>query len=166
MPADDELWERLGALEARVRATEDELAILRLISSYGPVVDSNSGDAVAALWAEGGNYELEGYHFTRDTMHTTVETDLHARYVRAGSAHVMSLPQVTLAGDRAVAINYSRVFVHRDGQWIVDRAAANRWDLERTPEGWRVLRRVNRLLDGGAAARLLLAGEIPPPGQA
>src|SRR3546814_11381113 len=80
-----------------------------------------SGEAVKEMWADGGTYELEGYHFTRDIMHETIETDLHARYVAAGSAHVMSMPQITLDGDRAVAINYSRVFIREGDRWIVDR---------------------------------------------
>jgi hypothetical protein len=161
--ADEHLIARLDALEARLRAVEDEAEICRVIASYGPAVDSNDGAAVAALWADGGTYELEGWTFTSDTMHLTVESDLHVRYVAAGSAHVMSLPKITLDGDRAVAINYSRVFIHEGERWVVDRTAANRWDMERTPAGWKVRRRVNRLTNGSAAARDLLAGHVPPP---
>lgn len=161
--ADDALEARLDALEARLRAVEDEAAICRVIASYGPAVDSNDGAAVQALWADGGTYELEGWTFTSETMDQTVQSDLHASYVAAGSAHVMSMPKITLDGDAAVAINYSRVFMHEDGRWVVDRAAANRWDMERTVQGWKVRRRVNRLVNGSATARALLAGEEPPP---
>jgi hypothetical protein len=150
-------------LERRLLAVEDIAEINRLIASYGPAADSCDGEAVRALWAEGGTYELQGWFYTSDTMDQTVTSDLHHRYVAAGSAHVMSAPVITLDGDRAVAINYSRVFVHEGDRWIVDRAAANRWDLERTADGWRVRRRVNRLLDGSAEARSILAGEAPPP---
>lgn len=160
--SDKILTERIDLLERRIREVEDHIAIFRLLASYGPAVDSMSGEAVKEMWADGGTYELEGYHFTRDIMHETIETDLHARYVAAGSAHVMSMPQITLDGDRAVAINYSRVFIREGDRWIVDRTAANRWDLERTDAGWKVRRRVNRLANGSAAARALLAGEVPP----
>ena len=160
---DDDMIAAIAALESRVRNTEDRLAIMDLLARYGPAVDSMSADKVVDLWADGGTYELEGYFFTRDTMHQTIETDLHARYVGVGSAHVMSMPQVTLDGDRAVAINYSRVFIREGDRWIVDRTAANRWDLERTAQGWKVRRRINRLANGSAAARALLAGEVPLP---
>ncbi len=154
--ADDrvaDLTARLEQLEARLRVVEDLAAINQVVASYGPAADSCDGDAVRALWAEGGTYELQGWFYTSDTMAETVTSDLHHRYVAAGSAHVMSAPKITLDGDRAVAVNHSRVFVHEGDRWIVDRAAANRWDLERTEEGWKVRRRVNRLLDGSAEAR-------------
>src|SRR5262245_47991127 len=96
---DDELARVVAsvtALEARVRQLEDELAIGRLIASYGPAVDSCDGEAVADLWGEGGTYELEGWGYDKTTMHKVVESELHLRYVAAGSAHVMTLPRVTV----------------------------------------------------------------------
>lgn len=160
-----DLAARVAALEARLRRVEDEADIVRLVASYGPAVDSCSADAVTALWADGGTYELQHGTYTSDTMHRVVESDRHLGYVAAGSAHVMTTPRIDLDGDRATALSYSLVFV-RDAEadrWVVDRAAANRWDLERTPDGWKVRRRVNRLVDGGAEARALLAGWSPPP---
>jgi hypothetical protein len=53
---DDET--RLAALEARLRAVEDELAIFRLLNAYGPLVDSASGEAAAEIWIAGGGYEF------------------------------------------------------------------------------------------------------------
>jgi hypothetical protein len=159
----ESLLTRLAELENRLRRVEDHTEIQHVIASYGPAADSVSGDEVAALWANGGTYELQGWFFTSETMHETVESELHHRYVAAGSAHVMTLPMITVDGDRAVVLNYSTVFVHDGERWVADRVAANRWDLERTSVGWRVRRRVNRLLDGNPDARALLAGEVPPP---
>ena len=45
--------ERLALLEQRLRRAEDELAIARLMASYGPLVDA---DAVAGLWTDDGEY--------------------------------------------------------------------------------------------------------------
>jgi len=42
--------------------------------------------------------------------------------------------------------------------WEALRASANEWHLRRTQQGWRVARRINRLLDGAPEARALLAG--------
>ena len=159
---DADLTQRVVALEARLREVEDRAAIVELIASYGPAADSCDGAAVQSLFAAGGTYELEGWSFTHATMEQTVTTDLHAQYAAAGSAHVMSLPKIDLDGDRAVAVNYSQVFVANGDHWIVDRCAANRWDLVRTADGWKVSRHVNRLLQGTDASRDLLAGREPP----
>lgn len=153
---------RLDRLERRVRELEDEVAIAGLIASYGPLADSSQGDAVRDLWLEeGGTYELQGYHFTSADMAGTVTSTLHRRFVSRGSAHTLGPAMIRLDGDAAVAINYSVVFIHDNGHWVAERVAANRWDLARTADGWRVRRRVNRLLDGGLDALAILAGEEP-----
>jgi hypothetical protein len=48
------------------------------------------------------------------------------------------------------------VFRKAGAAWEPYRAAANEWQLRRTPAGWRVVRRINRLLDGAAEARELI----------
>jgi hypothetical protein len=158
-----DLAARVIDLEARLRAVEDRAAILEVIARYGPAVDSVDGEAVRALFADDGTYELQGWSFTHATMDQTVETDLHLRYVAAGSAHIMSFPRITIDGDEAIALNYSCVFIAEGDRFVVDRTAANRWDFARTPAGWKVRRRVNRLTNGTAEARALLAGDVPPP---
>lgn len=158
---DINLNDRLQALENRIQQLEDRASILRVISMYGPAADRSDGRAIQQLFSTEGTYELEGWSFDHQSMEETVSTDLHARYVRAGSAHVMSLPSIRLDGDRAVAINYSQVFICQGDYWIVDRCAANRWELVRTSEGWKVDRRVNRLLNGSAVSVELLAGDQP-----
>ena len=152
-----DLTEQINALAVRVQQLEDHAAIVRLISAYGPAADRSDGAAIRQLFSEDGTYELEGWSFDHQSMEQTVQTDLHARYVLAGSAHVMSLPHIRLMGDRAVAINYSQVFVSEGDHWLVDRCAANRWELVRTTDGWRISRRVNRLLNGSDASVQLLA---------
>jgi hypothetical protein len=49
--------DRIAALERRVRALEDQLAISQLIATYGPAVDSESAEAVGQLWAAEGVYD-------------------------------------------------------------------------------------------------------------
>lgn len=48
-------------LVARLQNLEDERDIARLIASYGPLVDAGDADGVAALWAEDGGYDVEGW---------------------------------------------------------------------------------------------------------
>ena len=45
--------DRIAALERRVRALEDQLAICQLIATYGPAVDSESAEAVGELRIDG-----------------------------------------------------------------------------------------------------------------
>src|SRR5215510_16447415 len=56
----DEFGERLGALEARVQALEDELALYRLMTSYGPAADSGDGVKASEIWTEDGVYDADG----------------------------------------------------------------------------------------------------------
>jgi hypothetical protein len=46
--------ERLAVLEQRLRRAEDELAIARLMASYGPLADAREVDAVAGQGLIGG----------------------------------------------------------------------------------------------------------------
>jgi SnoaL-like domain len=155
--------DRLDRLERRVGELEDQAAIASLIAGYGPLADSSQGEAVRGMWVEeGGTYELQGYYFTSADMAGTVTTDLHRGFVSRGSAHTLGPARIWLDGDAAVAINYSVVFIFDGRRWVAERVAANRWDLIRTTAGWRVRRRVNRLLDGGPEAVAILAGEEPP----
>jgi len=153
---------RLQALETRLKALEDETAILRLIACYGPAVDSCDRDAVGALWSENGGYDFGGPPLAgRQAVGGLVDLDTHRAYVAAGSGHVLSLPVVTVKGNRATAINYSRVYVKHGDHWRVARMSANHWDLTREDDGqWRVKTRTNRLLDGSEEARAVLSGGL------
>jgi len=154
--------ERIYALELRMRSVEDQLAIYQLLAAYGPAVDSLSGDAASALWVEEGTYEAGAFAFNGQAEITAlVDIEPHRTYIANGCAHVVSLPQVTIDGDHAVARNHSRVYLHDGDHWRVERASANRWELKRTAAGWKVVRRINKLLDGNSEARALLAPEAP-----
>ena len=119
-------------------------------------------DGVAALWTADGSYDFGGAPLAgRDAVAGLVDLDTHKAYVAAGSSHALTAPRITLDGDRAVAVNCSQVFVRDERGWRADRTSANRWDLIRTADGWRVARRVNRMLDGTQAARDLYRRHRP-----
>ena len=159
---DRDTAERLRMLEAKVGELSDRLEIMQLIAAYGPAVDSMDLDGVAALWAADGSYDFGGAPLVgHDAVAALVDLDTHKAYVAAGSSHVLTAPRITLDGDRAVAVNCSQVFVKDGSGWRADRTSANRWDLVRTADGWRVARRVNRLLDGSQAARDLYRRHRP-----
>ena len=152
-----ELSERLTSLEARVRELEDHAAVLRLVSSWGPAVDTGSSREAGGLWDEAGVLEsdlsrLEG----PSGVAAMVESDGQQALIRQGCAHVQSAPIVHLDGDDAVVTTYSQVFLHREEGHQVWRVSANRWECRRTPVGWRLTRRVNRVIDGSPAPREIL----------
>lgn len=149
---------RLATLEARLKQLEDQLAIYQLLATYGPGVDSLSEDAVAGLWTEDGVYDAGGQNPFRGNaaIGDLVNQEPHQTYVGKGCAHVVSMPHVTVDGDTAVATGHSRVYLNQGDHWRVERASANRWELVRTPTGWRVKHRLNRPLDGTAAPRDVL----------
>lgn len=152
-----DLEARLAALETRLARQEDMTAILQLIAAYGPAVDSRNRAATAGIWAPDGSYDygagrIEG----AEAVGGVVDVPSHLAYVAAGCGHVLSLPRVWLDGDRARAVNHSRVYLHDGAGWKVERCSANFWRFVRTAHGWRVESRQNRLLDGTPAAPALL----------
>jgi hypothetical protein len=150
-----DIEQRLAALEARVRKAEDHLAILNLLSTYGPLVDSGQSDAAAALWVEGGGYNYSGGN-SNGTRLTAPEQLVkvyegagHQALIAAGSAHAQLTPRITVDGDRATAIGYTFVVMQEGGRWVVLRAAVNDFSLVRTDDGsWRIAERFNRTLTG------------------
>ena len=154
----DDVLGRLDRLERRVQALEDELAIIRLVASYGPLVDAGDADAVAALWAEDGTYDVEGWQMTsRDDVRAMVGSDGHQGLIEGGCSHFLGPAHVTLHGDEAVAVCESVLVRHREGGFSVRRAGANHFVLTRGPEGWLIQARTTRALDGSREARDLLA---------
>ena len=150
--------DRLARLEQRVQALEDELAIIRLVASYGPLVDAGDADAVADLWAEDGTYDVEGWQMsTRDDVRAMVGSDGHQRLIAGGCSHFLGPVHVTLDGDDAVAVCESVLVRHRDGAFSVRRAGANHFHLRREAGGWLIKDRRTRALDGSAEARDLLS---------
>lgn len=154
---------RLAALERRIRPLEDELEIHRLLSRYGPLVDSGSGADAAALWTTGGTYEFQaGSDTTRLEAPADLEAlyrgDFHQGLIATGCSHLTVAPVISVDGDRAEAVGYSYVIVNHGDTWAIQRAAVNHWTLVREASGWRVDRRVNRTLAGSTESHELLRG--------
>ncbi len=145
---------RLLALEARLRTAEDTLEILNLLTSYGPLVDSGSSTEAAALWTSGGGYDFSGgiSGGTRleapDQLFAMYESAGHKGLVETGVSHFTGTPKITVDGDTAQAVGYSLVILKEGERWFLWRAAINHWTLMRTADGWRIVERFNRTLDG------------------
>jgi hypothetical protein len=167
-----DIEKRLAALEARVHELEDQVALYQLMSAYGPLVDSGDAEATAALWTEDGIYDWgggpkpaegapvkegpAGAAYSRDAIADMVRGPYHQEIIHGGAGHVIGLPHLNIDGDTAVGTSYSRLY-RRDGEnFRTWRVGANRWEFVRTPEGWRVKQRINRVLNGDAGSRELL----------
>lgn len=147
---------RLLKLEERLRKAEDHLEILNLLNSYGPLVDSATAGPAGDLWVPGG-----GYNFTLpdggtkrleapDEVAGMYSWPGHLDLVNTGCAHLTGTPKISVKGDEAEAVGYSVVILKEDERWYLWRAAVNHWTLRRTDDGWRIVERFNRALDGSA----------------
>ena len=146
--------QRLAALEARLQAAEDHLAILNLLNSYGPLVDSATAEPAGQLWVQGGGYSF----MTPDGESKRLEApdEIAAMYnwpghldlVQTGCAHMTATPKIVVTGDTAQAVGYSFVVLREGDRWFVWRGAVNHWSLQRTADGWRIAERTNRTLNG------------------
>ncbi|MDP4605098.1 MAG: nuclear transport factor 2 family protein [Erythrobacter sp.] len=147
------------AIAARLQALEDRAAIADLIARYGPLADSGDADGVAMLWTDDGIYAVDGFPEARGhaAIAALIEGPVHQALMKRGCAHLLGPATITLAGDRAMALCHSVVLAKLGEGWEPVRVAANRWELVRTAQGWRVTRRDNALLDGREAARALFA---------
>ncbi|MGV0993623.1 MAG: nuclear transport factor 2 family protein [Mycobacterium sp.] len=150
---------RLDDIERRLRMLEDERDIARLIASYGPLVDSGDADGAAALWTVDGSYDVEGWSMSgRDEIAAMVRSDAHQGLISAGCCHFFGPPVVEVSGDVAVAVCESTLLVRREsGGYAVARAGVHLLRLSREHDGWRIVSRTARQLDGGTAGRDLIA---------
>ena len=171
-----DIEDRVRRLEGRVTELEDQVQLYQLMSSYGPLVDSGDAEATAALWVEDGIYDwggggtpepdgkvkegAAGAAFSQEAIADMVRGPYHQQIIHEGAGHVIGLPHIVLKGDEAVATSYSRLY-RRDGEnFRVWRVGANRWEFVRSPQGWRVRRRINRVLNGSQEPRDLLRSGI------
>ncbi|WP_394658517.1 nuclear transport factor 2 family protein [uncultured Novosphingobium sp.] len=152
---------RLDALEKRLGAVEDELAVIRLVASYGPLVDSGSPDLAPDLFAEDGVYDVSYGRMTGPAAFSELlKHSEHLDAIKGGIAHVMGLPWVRIDGDHAIAVNCTQLYLRRDDGYAIFRVAQNVWKLERRPQGWKIIERTNRLIGDGDDARAMLEAAI------
>ena len=159
-------------LEERLTAIEDRLEILNLIAAHPPGADSASRDYAASFWAEDGIIDMGGDRPAQNytSMLSILEAPGFKEAQRQGICHFAGLPYIEIDGDRAVATSYLQILAaDPDGKpfelsahgtskgFRVLRLSANRWELARTKEGWRIERRTIRSMDGAASRELLRA---------
>jgi hypothetical protein len=160
-----------ATLEERVRAIEDRLEIYNLIASHPPSADTGADYYTRAVYAEDGVFD-RGPHAGgtgNAAIAAVVKTPAHQAAISGGLAHFCGLPIIELDGDRAAVTSYLQILMpdpngapvelsnHGTSKGFrIHRVAANRWELERTADGWKIRRRTLRPLDGSEPARQIL----------
>ncbi len=154
------LEDRVGALEKRLRLAEDQLEIIHLIHTYGPLIDSDERKAASELWVEDGIHDTDDR--PRIVGHKAFQTVMEGMIPlnKMGCTHFYSTPWIKVRGDMADAVTYTlMVFkdtTKQEDTFNVGRAAVSHWALVRTPQGWRVKHRINHKVDGSAVSRDLM----------
>lgn len=155
----DSLQEQVADLARRVMALEDELAIHRVIVTYGFAVDSGDADATAALYTADTIFDVDGRPMVgHGEVHAMVLGASHQSLL-PNCAHTIGPAVVKLDGDRAVATGYSRIYHRSDDNIRLFRLAFNRWELRREPTGWQIARRTTRMV-GHPEAQAILHGGV------
>jgi hypothetical protein len=163
-----------NTLEDRLRAVEDKLAIYHLIASHPPAADTGTETYYRNAFMPDGVIDLGTKTATgSENIGAVVKTPEHQAAIAVGLCHFTGLPRVELNGDTAVAISYLQVLtpdknakaVELSGHGMssgyrIHRLGANRWDLKRTKDGWKVARRAYRMLDGGTEGPEMLRQAI------
>jgi uncharacterized protein (TIGR02246 family) len=160
----EDLEGRMAALERRLQAVEDELAIQRLIVGYGLAVDIGDGPAAADVFTESGVYDVDiGRMEGRQAVRAMVEGERHQSMV-GHCAHQIGPAVVALSGaERAVATGYSRVYLETRAGTHIYRVSFNRWELVKQDGAWRIARRTTRVL-GNAEAQAVFRDAMRGPG--
>jgi hypothetical protein len=165
-----------ATLEDRIRAIEDRLEIYNLIASHPPSADTGGAEHIASCWVDDGVFD-RGENLSsargRDALAAQVSSPEHQAAIAGGLAHFTGLPHVAIDGDTAVVTSYLQILVpqtqgepvavpnHGSGKGFrVFRMTANRWELLRTPQGWKFKHRSSRQLDGSEGARKILRGAL------
>jgi hypothetical protein len=162
-------------IEDRLRAIEDRLEIYNLIASHPPSADTGGDYYTRVAYMENGELDLgRGAPVTgNEAIAAITKTALHQEAIAGGIAHFAGLPRIEIDGDRATAISYLQILTpHPTAEphevpnhgiskgFRIHRVAANRWELERTPDGWKIRRRTVRTIDGTEPPRELLRGAL------
>jgi hypothetical protein len=157
--------EQLEELAARLQRVEDELAIRRVVLSYGPAADAGLAARAARLWADDGEYDWDADIAPLrgpGAVEHMLEGDGHQRLIHEGVAHFAGPPLIEVDGDRAAALSYSLVLRRdaEDGRAYVWRLGAARWEFARVDGAWRIRQRTHRQLDATGAGRQLFGDTL------
>ena len=158
-------------IEDRLGAIEDRLDIYNLIASHPPSADTGGDYYTRVAYVDDGELDLgRGPAISgNEAIAAITKTAAHQAAIAGGLAHFAGLPRIELDGDSATVTSYLQILtphptdapheVPNHGMstgFRIHRVAANRWELERTDEGWKIRRRTVRTIDGTEPPREIL----------
>ena len=161
----------MADIEARLRAIEDRLEIYNLIASHPPSADTGADYFTRAVYTDDGAIDLGGGKGAtgNEAVAAIMTTPGHGAAIAGGLAHFCGLPRIELDGDTATVTSYLQILTPHPTEaphevpnhgvsngFRIHRVGANRWELIRTPQGWKIKRRTLRPLDGSEPAREIL----------
>ena len=164
-------------IEDRIRAIEDRLEIYNLIASHPPSADTAAHAHIRAIFVEDAVLDLGGTKTAsgNQAISEMPQRPEHHQAIKGGLAHFAGLPHVTIDGGRAVVTSYLQILAShptadeievpahgKSKGYRIHRVGANRWELERTPQGWKIRRRTYRTLDGSEPALDILRQALAP----
>src|SRR5690349_712085 len=141
------------SIESRLRAVEDRLEILNLIASHPPSADTGADYYTVEVYMEDGVFDrgenLVGAKGNKEVA-AILQSPGHQAAIRGGLAHFAGLPHIAIDGDDAVVTSYLQILTPQaSGEAVevpnhgaskgfrIHRVVASRWELGRTPKGWK-----------------------------
>ena len=159
------------SIEERLREVEDRLEILNLIAAHPPGADTGEGEYMASYCAEDVVLQFSEHAPAWSgvtQLVANIARPAHKGAIEQGIAHFTSLPHIEIDGDTAVVTSYLQILAPNSEAepfelsghgaskgFRVHILSANRWELARTPDGWRIKRRTGRAMNSPAARELL-----------
>ena len=141
-------------------------AITEVINLYAIALDSRSWDLFEEIFTPDVEADYcNSLHWFDLASFVRDFTQMHE--ATAGHQHFLGVPQIVLDGDRAVALTYGRFNLFNKSPSLEDgdMSEGGAWyedELVRTPQGWRIRKRVarnfwwqNTLPEEGSAPRIV-----------
>jgi uncharacterized protein (TIGR02246 family) len=140
-----------SALETRVQAVEDQLAIQRVITNYSAYLDARDYDGYVGLFTEdgiwqNGNTRREGQGEIREML-VGLFGEPEAGYVNLASFHQIGNFEIDVTGDTATAKSRF-VFVMRGQGGAPTPSLSGQYhdELVRTADGWKITHRTDHTI--------------------
>lgn len=164
-----------ATIEERLRAIEDRLEIYDLIASHPPSADTGADYYTRQAYLQDGTIDLGGGKSATGsaTIAAVTQSPAHQAAIAGGLAHFAGLPKIDISGDEAVVTSYLQILTPHPSDsphevpnhgvsrgFRIHRVAANRWELARTTQGWKIRRRTVRTIDGSEPPRDILRGAL------
>lgn len=161
-------------LADRISRVEAELAIRNVIALYGLAADCGDIDTALTCHTSEAVYIVSDPNAGRGTASADLELIGHSAIAEMlGSemhqsllpncAHTVGPLVVTLNGEAASVIGYSRVYNKSGAEPALMRLAFNRWTMQCESGSWKIARRESRVMGENAAQEMLrkaLAHEV------